>query len=154
MSDFIRAPRVLKVQKKDEEVADVSVITTLDVFFNCLLQVNAKFREFSVQNPPTQLDDLRLRVVLQAEQCRVELKELFDVRILIEHPLSQVGEESDIGDAILAFELLVLAQSDNLLLKVEDVKDVLLKDTYLHKVVVGPYVQFKHYYFITFYKLV
>jgi hypothetical protein len=37
------------------------------------------------------------------------LKELFDVRILIEHALSQVGEEGDIGDAVLAFELLILA---------------------------------------------
>jgi hypothetical protein len=70
------------------------------------------------------------------------LKELFDVGILIEHSFSQVGEEGDIGDAVLAFELLILAQSDNLLLEVEDVEDVLLEDTYLHKVVVGPYVQF------------
>jgi hypothetical protein len=93
-----------------------------------------------MQNPPTQLDDLRLRGILKAKQCWVKLKELFDVGILIEHPLSQVDEEGDIGDAVLAFELLVFAQSDNLLLEIEDVEDVLLKDTYLHKVEVGPYV--------------
>ena len=142
MSDFLRPPRPLEIQKKYEEVADVSVVTMLDVIFHCLLQVYAEFRELSVQNPPTQLDDLRLWSVLEPKQCRVKLKELFDVGILIEHALSQVGEKGDIGDAVLAFELLILAQSHNLLLEVEDVEDVLLEDTYLHKVVVGPYVQF------------
>lgn len=60
MSDFLSPPGALEIQKKYEEVADVSVITTLDVVFHCLLQMYAEFGELSMQNPPTQLDDLRL----------------------------------------------------------------------------------------------
>ncbi len=93
-----------------------------------------------MQYPPVNFNYIGFGGVLKTEDSWVKLKELLYIRVLVENSLTEILQKCDKSDPVLAFLLLVATETDNLFLKIKDVKDISLEDPNFHQVVVGPYV--------------